>query len=60
MATVVVPDQDQQWRSRHRPADLLPPYEPPKTTTGAASAERFFFRLLMRMAKSASACVDVR
>ena len=56
MATVVVPDQDQQWR----PADLLPPYEPPKTTTGAASAERFFFRLLMRMAKSASACVDVR
>ena len=41
-------------------ADLLPPYEPPKTTTGAASAERFFFRLLMRMAKSASACVDVR
>jgi len=56
MATVV---PDQEWRS-HRPADLLPPYEPPKTTTGVASAERFFFRLLMRMAKSASACVDVR
>lgn len=42
------------------PADLLPPYEPPKTTTGADSAVRFCFRLLMRMAKSASACVDVR
>lgn len=39
---------------------LLPPYDPPNSTTGLSSADKFRFRSVSSTAKSARACSVVR